>query len=293
MAANQVWNIRRLLTWTTQYFENHHIESPRLDAELLLAHVLKKQRIFLYTDFDLIVNPEELALFKSYIQKRVKGISTAAIIGEKEFMGLTFHVNEDVLIPRPDTETWLEKVMQYHRSEAGLTVADLGTGSGAILLGFLYYCKEAQGVGVDISEKALETAKGNAESLGLADRTEWILGDYVDALPEGTLYDGILTNPPYIPAKEIDTLQVEVRHEPRLALDGGEDGLDFYRRLAEKAADHLKDGGFLAMEFGIHQWEPILALFKETGKFEDFEVIKDYGGIERAIYCKKCREAAK
>ena len=272
MAGNTLWTIKKLIDWTTQYFRNHAIEDPRLDVELLLSHVLKKQRIFLYTDFEQIVNPEELAQFKSYIQKRVKGISTAAIIGEKDFMGLTFHVNENVLIPRPDTETWL---------------ADLGTGSGAILLSFLYYCKEAKGVGVDISPKALEVAKENGEQLKLSDRATWLEGDYIDALPAEMLYDGILTNPPYIPSADISGLAQEVRSEPLLALDGGDDGLIFYRRLAEKAADHLKPGGFLAMEFGIHQWEPILDLFKATGQFEDFEVIKDYGGIERAIYCKR------
>ena len=287
MAGNTIWTIKKLIDWTTQYFKNHHIEDPRLDVELLLSHVLKKQRIFLYTDFEQIVNPEELAQFKSYIQKRVKGISIAAIIGEKDFMGLTFHVNENVLIPRPDTETWLEKVIQYHRGDPDIQVADLGTGSGAILLSFLYYCKEAKGVGVDISPKALEVAKENGEQLKLSDRATWLEGDYVDALPADTLYDGILTNPPYIPSKDIAGLAQEVKSEPMLALDGGDDGLIFYRQLAEKAADHLKPGGFLAMEFGIHQWEPILELFKATGQFEDFEVIKDYGDIERAIYCKK------
>ena len=287
MAGNTIWTIKKLIDWTTQYFKNHHIEDPRLDVELLLSHVLKKQRIFLYTDFEQIVNPEELAQFKSYIQKRVKGISTAAIIGEKDFMGLTFHVNENVLIPRPDTETWLEKVIQYHRGDPDIQVADLGTGSGAILLSFLYYCKEAKGVGVDISPKALEVAKENGEQLKLSDRATWLEGDYVDALPADTLYDGILTNPPYIPSGDIAGLAQEVKSEPMLALDGGDDGLIFYRQLAEKAADHLKPGGFLAMEFGIHQWEPILELFKATGQFEDFEVIKDYGDIERAIYCKK------
>lgn len=287
MAGNTLWTIKKLIDWTTQYFKNHAIEDPRLDVELLLSHVLKKQRIFLYTDFEQIVNPEELAQFKSYIQKRVKGISTAAIIGEKDFMGLTFHVNENVLIPRPDTETWLEKVIQYHRGDPDIEVADLGTGSGAILLSFLYYCKEAKGVGVDISPKALEVAKENGEQLKLSDRATWLEGDYIDALPAEMLYDGILTNPPYIPSADISGLAQEVRSEPLLALDGGDDGLIFYRRLAEKAADHLKPGGFLAMEFGIHQWEPILDLFKATGQFEDFEVIKDYGGIERAIYCKK------
>lgn len=290
MAANTLWTIQRLLAWTTQYFQNHEIESPRLDAELLLAKVLHKQRIFLYTDFEEIVNPEELALFKSFIQKRVKGISTAAIIGEKEFMGLTFHVNEDVLIPRPDTETWLEKVIQYHRNDGAIEVADLGTGSGAILLSFLYYCKDAKGVGVDISEKALAVAKENGKELAMDGRASWLVGDYIDALPEGVLYDGILSNPPYIPRADIAHLQAEVKHEPMLALDGGEDGLVFYRRLAEKAAAHLKEGGFLAVEFGIHQWEEILSLLKETGAFEDFEVIKDYGDIERAIYCRKKKQ---
>ena len=290
MAANTLWTVQRLLAWTTQYFQNHEIESPRLDAELLLAKVLHKQRIFLYTDFEEIVNPEELALFKSFIQKRVKGISTAAIIGEKEFMGLTSHVNEDVLIPRPDTETWLEKVIQYHRNDGAIEVADLGTGSGAILLSLLYYCKEAKGIGIDISEKALAVAKENGKELAMEERAAWTLGDYIDALPEGVLYDGILSNPPYIPREDIAHLQEEVKHEPMLALGGGEDGLVFYRRLAEKAAAHLKEGGFLAVEFGIHQWEEILSLLKETGEFEDFEVIKDYGDIERAIYCRKKKQ---
>lgn len=290
MAGNTIWTIKKLLLWTTHYFQEHHLDSPRLDAELLLAHVLHKQRIYLYTDFDLIVEPSELSLYREYIKKRVSGISTAAIIGEKEFMGLTFKVNEDVLIPRPDTETWLEKVIQYHRNEQGLTVADLGTGSGAILLSFLYYCKEDTGVGVDISEKALAVAEENGRNLKMDDRVTWRWGDYLTALEEGELFDGILTNPPYIPTGDIRGLAEEVRHEPMNALDGGADGLTFYRKLAEGAAEHLKDGGFLAAEFGIHQAADVVNLLKETGKFDSFEVITDYGGIERAVYCRKKAE---
>ena len=287
MAGSTIWTIKKLLLWTTHYFQEHHLDSPRLDAELLLAHVLHKQRIYLYTDFDLIVEPSELSLYREYIKKRVSGISTAAIIGEKEFMGLTFKVNEDVLIPRPDTETWLEKVIQYHRNEQGLYVADLGTGSGAILLSFLYYCKEDTGVGVDISEKALALAEENGKNLKMDDRVTWRRGDYLTALEEGELFDGILTNPPYIPTGDIGGLAEEVRHEPMNALDGGADGLTFYRKLAEGAAEHLKDGGFLAAEFGIHQAADVVNLLKETGKFDSFEVITDYGGIERAVYCRK------
>ncbi len=290
MAGSTIWTIKKLLLWTTHYFQEHHLDSPRLDAELLLAHVLHKQRIYLYTDFDLIVEPSELSLYREYIKKRVSGISTAAIIGEKEFMGLTFKVNEDVLIPRPDTETWLEKVIQYHRNEQGLYVADLGTGSGAILLSFLYYCKEDTGVGVDISEKALALAEENGRNLKMDDRVTWRRGDYLTALEEGELFDGILTNPPYIPTGDIRGLAEEVRHEPMNALDGGADGLTFYRKLAEGAAEHLKDGGFLAAEFGIHQAADVVNLLKETGKFDSFEVITDYGGIERAVYCRKKAE---
>ncbi len=291
MAGSTIWTIKKLLLWTTHYFQEHHLDSPRLDAELLLAHVLHKQRIYLYTDFDLIVEPSELSMYREYIKKRVSGISTAAIIGEKEFMGLTFKVNEDVLIPRPDTETWLEKVIQYHRNEQGLYVADLGTGSGAILLSFLYYCKEDTGVGVDISEKALALAEENGKNLKMDDRVTWRRGDYLTALEEGELFDGILTNPPYIPTGDIRGLAEEVRHEPMNALDGGADGLTFYRKLAEGAAEHLKDGGFLAAEFGIHQAADVVNLLKETGKFDSFEVITDYGGIERAVYCRKKAES--
>lgn len=290
MAGSTIWTIKKLLLWTTHYFQEHHLDSPRLDAELLLAHVLHKQRIYLYTDFDLIVEPSELSMYREYIKKRVSGISTAAIIGEKEFMGLTFKVNEDVLIPRPDTETWLEKVIQYHRNEQGLYVADLGTGSGAILLSFLYYCREDTGVGVDISEKALALAEENGKNLKMDDRVTWRRGDYLTALEEGELFDGILTNPPYIPTGDIRGLAEEVRHEPMNALDGGADGLTFYRKLAEGAAEHLKDGGFLAAEFGIHQAADVVNLLKETGKFDSFEVITDYGGIERAVYCRKKAE---
>lgn len=290
MAGSTIWTIKKLLLWTTHYFQEHHLDSPRLDAELLLAHVLHKQRIYLYTDFDLIVEPSELSLYREYIKKRVSGVSTAAIIGEKEFMGLTFKVNEDVLIPRPDTETWVEKVIQYHRNEQGLYVADLGTGSGAILLSFLYYCKEDTGVGVDISEKALALAEENGNNLKMDDRVTWRRGDYLTALEEGELFDGILTNPPYIPTGDIRGLAEEVRHEPMNALDGGADGLTFYRKLAEGAAEHLKDGGFLAAEFGIHQAADVVNLLKETGKFDSFEVITDYGGIERAVYCRKKAE---
>ena len=153
-----------------------------------------------------------------------------------------------------------------------------------------FYCKEDTGVGVDISEKALAVAEENGKNLKMDDRVTWRRGDYLTALEKGELFDGILTNPPYIPTGDIRGLAEEVRHEPMNALDGGADGLTFYRKLAEGAAEHLKDGGFLAAEFGIHQAADVVNLLKETGKFDSFEVITDYGGIERAVYCRKKAE---
>lgn len=287
MSQVKIWTIKELLTWTTGFFVKHHIDSPRLDAELLLSKVLGISRIHLYTNFDEIVNQNELASYREYIKKRISGYSTASIIGEKEFMGIVFHVDDHVLIPRPDTETWVEKIIQYHRHDEGIMVADLGTGSGCILLSFLHYCPGAQGIGIDISERALAIAKENGESLHLNNRAEWREGDYTNALHEGELVDGILTNPPYIPKHDIPGLDMEVKREPIEALDGGDDGLDFYRRLAKDGALHIKEGGFLACEVGIHQAVPVQKMLENTGAFDSFEVIQDLGGIDRAIYCKR------
>jgi release factor glutamine methyltransferase len=286
MPSNDIWTIQRIIAWTTQYFKRNGIEEPRLDAELLLAHVLQKKRIYLYTHFEEMLNREELAAYHQIIEKRVKGICVAALTGHKSFMGLDFAVNEHVLIPRPDTEAWLEKLIQHYRGEQGLKVLDLGTGSGAILLSFLYYCHGIEGTGVDISPEALEVAKENGEKLGVSDRVMWLEGDFLSAVGD-EVYDGIFSNPPYIPSGDIPSLQKEVQNEPILALDGGEDGLKFYRILASEGGKYLKTGGFLAMEVGIHQAEAVRQMLEESGDFTDIETIPDMGGIERAVTARK------
>lgn len=285
--VENVWTVGALVTWTSKYFADRGIESARLDAELLLSHVLKKPRIVLYTDFDQIVSLEERAQYREWIQKRLSGCSVAAITGEKEFMGLTFRVNEHVLIPRPDTETWIERVIQYHRNDGAIHMADLGTGSGALLISFLYYNKKASGLGIDISEKALETAEKNGKILGVSPRAEWRLGDYTAALQESEVFDGLLTNPPYIPTADMESLPGEVKAEPSMALDGGADGLSFYKRLAQAAPKAIRSGGFIAAEVGIGQAGSVKDMLMETGAFAHFEIIKDYGGIDRAIYAKR------
>lgn len=287
MTANSVWTIQRILQWTTQYFKIHHIEEARLDAELLLAHVLKKTRIYLYTNFEQILNKSELSEYHALIEKRVQGLCVAVLTGHKSFMGLDFYVNKNVLIPRPDTEEWVEKVIQRYRTVENFKVLDLGTGSGVIVLSFLTYCIGATAVGIDISADALDVAKKNGVLLSLSERVEWRQGDFLKALKEDELFDGIFSNPPYIPTGEIETLAKEVRHEPYLALDGGIDGLNFYRLLVNGGANHLKPGGFLAFEVGVNQAKIVETMLQKTELFTDFEIIKDLNGIERAIYCRK------
>ncbi len=286
MSGSEIWTIKKLIQWTAGYFRNHGVEEARLDAEILLGYVLGRPRIYLYTNYDQIMNKEELARYRELIRRRAAGYCTAVLIGEKEFMGIPFRVNEHVLVPRPDTEAWLEKVIQRFRNLPDISMLDLGTGSGALAVSFLYYCKEARGVAVDISEKALETAKTNGERAGISDRVEFRRGDFLDALREDERFDVILSNPPYIPSGDIDGLAEEVRREPRIALDGGADGLKFYRALGEKAACFLRPGGLLAAEVGIGQAETVRTFF-ENGGLTDIEIIPDYGGVDRAVCGKR------
>lgn len=286
MSGSEIWTIKKLIQWTAGYFRNHGVEEARLDAEILLGYVLGRPRIYLYTNYDQIMNKEELARYRELIRRRAAGYCTAVLIGEKEFMGIPFRVNEHVLVPRPDTEAWLEKVIQRFRNLPDISMLDLGTGSGALAVSFLYYCKEAWGVAVDISEKALETAKTNGERAGISDRVEFRRGDFLDALREDEQFDVILSNPPYIPSGDIDGLAEEVRREPRIALDGGPDGLKFYRTLGEKAVRFLRPGGLLAAEVGIGQAETVRTFF-ENGGLTDIEIIPDYGGVDRAVCGKR------
>ncbi len=285
--ADDIWTIRRLLTWTTDYFQKHGIEEPRLDAEILLGHVLGKSRIYLYTEVKQIVDRAELSAYKELIQKRVAGFCAAVLVGKREFMGLPFAVNEHVLVPRPDTEAWLETIIELYRNLPNISLLDLGTGSGAIAVSFLAFCKEARAVAVDCSEEALAVARENGTAAGVDKRIEWRCGDFLQAVGSEEIFDVILSNPPYIPSAEIETLAPEVRHEPKTALDGGADGLDFYRILAKDAAAHLKEGGLLAVEVGAGEAPAVAALFAENPALSAAEILCDYGGIERAVCVRK------
>lgn len=283
---DKIWTIGRILKWTEQYFKDKGIESPRLDAEVLLAHVLEKQRIYLYVHFDEPLQPGELAAYREMIKKRVLRVPVAQILGEKEFMGLTFKVTADTLVPRPDTEILVQAAVDRLRAMAGeepLRFADIGTGSGAICLSVLHYLSNTVADTVDISPAARAVAEENAASLGLADRVTFHTGDLLQPL-SGISFAAILSNPPYIPEADIATLAPEVRlKEPHTALSGGQDGLDFYRRLAKDAPAMLVPGGFTAFEVGIHQAGDVADLLKANPLIDRTEILPDYAGIDRVV----------
>lgn len=275
-------SIAEILTAATIRLEADGIENPRLDAEILLAHVLNCRRLTLYVDSDKILSLESVLKFNELINRRLERIPVAYLTGKKDFMGLSFAVNQNVLIPRPETEILTEFVGEYLRGLGGeVTFADLGVGSGAIAVSILKFVKTARAVAVDISNEALEVAKFNASKFHVEDRIKFYCGDLFEPL-EGQIFNAIVSNPPYIPTSELETLQKEVKREPQKALDGGEDGLSFYRRIISDAPRFLADGGLLAVEIGINQASAVRKLFEQEN-FVDVTILKDLAGIERVV----------
>lgn len=284
----EVWTIGRLLKWTEQFFSAKGIENPRLDAEVLLVHLLKKERIYLYVHFDEPLEMRELAAFRALVRKRAAHIPVALILGEKEFMGLRLSVTEATLVPRPDTEILVQAAidrLKTRQEETGVPAhfADIGTGTGAVALAVLHYLAKSTAETVDISSAACEVAQRNAAALALTDRITFHTGDLLAPLA-GKTFDAILSNPPYIPDADIASLAPEVqRFEPHAALSGGADGLDFYRRLTKDAPAMLEAGGFMALEVGIHQAKAVVALMKVNPRIGRTEILRDYAGVERVV----------
>ena len=213
----------------------------------------------------------------------------AYIVGYREFMGLRFLVTPDVLIPRPDTEILVEAALERLAALPAPRLLDVGTGSGAILLSLLAKLPQAEGVAVDISPAALEVARQNAAALGLAERVSFCCGDLYE--PVTGTFDAVLSNPPYIPESDLESLAPEVHKEPRGALAAGEDGLVFYRRLTARGAQFVRPGGFFAAEVGVFQAAAVAALVSRMEGFGEAEILKDYGGIERVVLARKGERA--
>lgn len=271
-------NYRKLYETGKDRLEKAGIQEAALDARLLLEEVCRTDRNTLLVHGDRAVTEEEETQFRIFIERRSTHEPLQQITGWQEFMGLRFSVTEDVLVPRQDTETLVEEVMRYLRD--GMEILDVCTGSGCILLSLLRYSNGCRGVGCDISEKALAVAGQNAKELGIS--AQFIQSDLFESI-EGR-FEYIVSNPPYIRKDMIPTLMEEVRdHEPLITLDGGEDGLDFYRKITREATEHLYSGGMLFFEIGYDQGEAVKLLMEEEG-YEEVTVSQDLAGLDRVVY---------
>lgn len=287
MTAQTVEAARRALT---ARFKSAAIESAELDARILTGHALGLDLTGLIASAQRQLTPDESARLDDFALRRLAGEPVARIVGEKEFWGLPLKLSSATLVPRPDTETVVELALELLRAEGlanhPLRIADLGTGSGAILLALLSELPTAQGIGTDISDEALQTAAANAGRLGLAGRATFIACDYASGLSGP--FDLIVSNPPYIAAADIPGLAVDVRnHDPRRALDGGPDGLGAYRALIPQAAGLLGPGGILIVEAGEGQSGPINGLMTLAGLAPAGAPKADLGGIPRAVAGRK------
>ncbi len=262
-----------------------NIADAKIDARLLLEYACETDRNALFLKGDMEVADEEAEVYFGLIDKRMKHIPLQHLTGEQEFMGLTFEVNEHVLIPRQDTECLVEIVLKHLHD--GMRILDMCTGSGCILISLLHYSNDCQGVGVDLSKEALEVAAHNVALLGNNGITDTMDATFVQSnlfeKVDGK-FDIIVSNPPYIKTEVIDTLMPEVKDfEPMMALDGMEDGLYFYRRIISHAKKHLNRGGQLFFEIGYDQGEDVSRLMREAG-YVDVEVSKDLAGLDRVVY---------
>ncbi|MCT4566243.1 MAG: peptide chain release factor N(5)-glutamine methyltransferase [Maledivibacter sp.] len=265
----------------------HKAGTPLLDAQVILCHVLRVDRLYLIVNKERVLTNEEICKYNGMIEKRLYGVPVQYIIGRQEFMGLDFYVEEGVLIPRPDTEILIEKVLDSIDKESICSIVDIGTGSGAITITLAKYIRNSHVYSIDISKKALDIARRNAEEHDMLPKISFLNGSLFDPLSnmgiEGRI-DVLVSNPPYIPTDDIENLQIEVsKFEPRIALDGGKDGLDFYKEIINRAPKYLRQGGFMALEVGHDQARRVMELMEEKNRYIDIEITKDLAGIERVV----------
>ena len=281
---SQVWTIGKLLNWTTRYLRDHGAESSRLDAEVLLAKSLNCERIALYTRFDEPASEAVRAEFRELVQKRANGTPVAYLVGHKEFFSLEFEVSPAVLIPRPDSEFVVLEFLRVARTLGTVAAIDIGTGSGNLAVACAQQVPEAHFNAIDSSFDALEVARRNARRHGVADRIEFMEGHLFEPLASELRADCIVSNPPYIPTREIEALAVGVSdHEPKLALDGGPTGLEVVQQLIRQARQHLKPTGYLILEIGAAQELEVCKLVETSGEYEVLPTIRDYSGHPRVI----------
>lgn len=275
--------IGELINLSAGYLEGKGCSSPRLDAELLLGHVLGLDRLDLYLNFDKPLNSGEVEKYRSLIGRRGQRIPVAYLTGEKEFYKIPLRVNHHVLIPRPETEFVVDKVMELVDPERSCNVLELGTGSGAIAIALACQDPDLRVTAVDISLEALQVAQENAKRLELDNQIDFVKSDLFSEI-SGT-YSIICSNPPYIRREELQSLSPEVSSEPTRALDGGSDGLEFYRRILNQAASFLEQPGFVVLEIGWDQASDVRSIGEAAG-FAWIETLQDYSGQDRVVVLK-------
>jgi release factor glutamine methyltransferase len=280
--AQERWTVLKVITWTTEHFQKKGMDNPRLDAEVLLAHLLGIDRMGLYLNYDTPLKEGERALYREMIQRRTAGEPVAYIVGHREFWSMKFAVSPESLIPRPETEHLVEEAVRIGKELCPpQRVLEIGHGCGAVAIALATELTEAHIVATDISPGTRSLARDNAEAHGVGERVRFVMGDLYP--PEDEPFDLICSNPPYIPTGEILHLAPEVRdYEPLTALDGGEDGLLFFREIAQGAADFLTEGGWLLLEMGKGQDPQVARILQEQG-FSHIDLVPDYAGVKRVI----------
>ena len=283
--TDATWTIGRLLNWTTDFLREKGAESPRLDAEVLLAHARGCQRIELYTAFDDVAPDELREKFRALVKERAAGKPVAYLTGRREFFSLSFEVTPDVLIPRPETEMVVVRALDVLKASPAMSeIADIGTGSGALAVTIAKQAPRVRVTAIDVSSAALAVAMRNAVKHKVDDRVEGIESDLFAAVPAERKFDVVVSNPPYVTTAELAELAADVRKfEPRLALDGGTDGLSVINRLLPQAAARLKPGGWLVMEIGPSIVEGVGSLIDATAGLKRGPTLKDLAGHARVV----------
>jgi release factor glutamine methyltransferase len=296
MSQTDAWTVGRLLTWTADYLKQHGSDTPRLDAELLLAHAKGCSRVALYTQFTDVAAETERTAFRELVRRRAEGTPVAYLLGRREFYSLSFRVTSDVLIPRPETEfvvvALLDRVKERTKGGGGdagpLAIADVGTGSGILAVCAAKYVQGARVTAIDLSSAALDVAKSNAAEHDVAEQIELVEGDLLSSLPSDAAFDFIVSNPPYVSESEFAVLAKDVReHEPRLALVAGERGTEVVERLVAQAAERLRPGGWLMMEISPMIEAAVRAIVEQEPRLELGATIKDLAGLPRVVQARR------
>ncbi len=286
MEKRRVWAIAEILSKTADYLKKKNLDNPRLNAEVMLGHVLDLRRIDLYLNYDRPLKDREVSAFRALVKDRLAGCPLQYLMGETEFFSLNFLVGPAALIPRPETEILVEAVLERLRSlGSSLKIADLGTGSGVIAVSLAVHLPGVRLWATDRSAEALGLARRNAQIHGVVERISFAQGDLFDPLKgKKGAFAAVVCNPPYISSDQLENLPPEIRnYEPLLALDGGSDGLEVIRRVVAEAPEFLTGGGLLVLEVGAGQAQVVGELIVKTGAFGEPRVIKDYAGVQRVV----------